>query len=227
MSPEAVRRIRVSWRPGRRVGAVLEGPAVAAGPGILLAPGAGAGQGHPFVAGLRRRLAAAGHLTMTFDYPYAAEGRRVPDRLEVLVECHRAAARRLRAESGRVVLAGKSMGGRVGSHLAASGEPCLGLVFYGYPLLPPGKGVARDTGHLDGLGAPMLFLSGSQDRLAPLDLLVPLVARLTGARLVVLEGAGHSFGVRAASDPRGEAVLDRLAAETVEWVAGRGVAVDA
>ena len=63
---------------------------------------------------------------MTFDYPYAAEGRRAPDRLEVLLECHRAAARRLGEEAAGVVLAGKSMGGRVATHLAASGEACLG-----------------------------------------------------------------------------------------------------
>ena len=217
-----VRPVAVEWRPGRRVTACLERPAAASGPGILLACGAGAGQDHPFLAGLRRRLAAAGHLTMTFDYPYAAEGRRAPDRLEVLLECHHAAARLLGEEAGGVVLAGKSMGGRVATHLAAAGEACLGVVCYGYPLLPPGKAVPRDTGHLDAVGAPVLFLSGSRDRLAPLDLLTPVVARLPRARLVVIEGADHSFGVRAGFEARGEARLDRLAAATTEWLAGLG-----
>ena len=218
----AVRPLAVEWRPGRLVTACLETPAAASGPGILLASGAGAGQGHPFLAGLRHRLAAAGYPTMTFDYPYAAEGRRAPDRLEVLLDCHRAATRLLGEEAGGVVLAGKSMGGRVATHLAATGEACLGVVCYGYPLLPPGRVVPRDTGHLDAVGVPVLFLSGSRDRLGPLELLRPVVARLARARLVVLEGVDHSFGVKAAPDTRGEAMLDRLAAGTTEWLAGLG-----
>lgn len=220
----ALREEIIEWRPGRRVAARLEGVAGARPPAILLAPGAGAGQGHAFLAGLRRRLAAAGHLVMTFDYPYAAEGRRLPDPLETLLECHRAAALRLRAEGGEVVLAGKSMGGRVATHLAAAGVGCRALVCYGYPLLPPGKAAARDTSHLDAVGAPLLLLTGSRDRLAPLDLLTPVVARLPRARLVVVEGADHSFGVRADPDARGEGMLDTLAEATVGWLAGLGAA---
>jgi len=210
----------VEWRPGHGIPALLEGSAGGELPAVLLAPGAGAGQGHPFVAGLRRRLAAAGHLVMTFDYPYAAAGRRVPDRLEVLLECHRAAAGLLRAAAPEVVLAGKSMGGRVASHLAARGEPCSGVLCFGYPLVPVGKAAARDTTHLEAIGVPMLFVSGSRDRLAPLDLLAPLVTRLPGAQLVVVEGAGHSFGVGAAPDARGEAMLDLLAGRALEWLRG-------
>lgn len=216
-----VREEAIEWRPGRRVSARLEG---AGRPAILLAPGAGAGQGHAFLSGLRRRLAAAGHLVMTFDYPYAAEGRRAPDRLETLLECHRAAALRLCEEAGEVVLAGKSMGGRVATHLAAAGEACRAVVCFGYPLLPPGKAAPRDTSHLDAVGVPLLFLTGSRDRLAPLDLLSPVVARLPRAALVVLKGADHSFGVRADPDARGEAMLDTLAAETVAWLASLGTA---
>jgi len=210
----------VDWRPGRRVAALLQMPVGESHTPILLAPGAGAGQAHHFPSGLRRRLAAAGHPTMSFDYPYAAEGRRVPDRLETLAGCHRAAARLLATEWGAVVLAGKSMGGRVATHLAAEGEPCAGVVCYGYPLLPPGRRVPRDTGHLDSIAVPLLFLAGSRDRLAPLDLLRPVVERLPRATLQVLDGGDHSFGVRGTPDERGREVLDRLADWTVEWLAG-------
>ena len=126
------------------------------------------------------------------------------------------------AIAGGIVLAGKSMGGRVAGHLAASGEPCLGLAFLGYPLLSPGKGTPRDTSHLEGLRLPVLFLGGSRDRLAPLGLLRPLAARLPRARLVVLEGADHSFGVKAVPGARGEEMLDRLAEEMAAWLAGLG-----
>lgn len=199
--------------------ALLEVPGGESGVGILLAPGAGAGQGHPFLAGLRRRLAAAGHPTMTFDYPYAAEGRRSPDRLETLLACHRAAAAVLTSRVGEAVLAGKSMGGRIATHLAAAGEPCRAVVCYGYPLLPPGRESPRDTAHLDAVSVPLLFLTGSRDRLAPLDLLRPVVERLPRAALAVIEGADHSFGVKTPPGEGGEATLDRLADWTVEWLA--------
>jgi hypothetical protein len=196
----------------------LEGRVPSTGTAILLAPGAGAGQDHPFPAGLRRRLAAAGYPTMTFEYPYASEGKRAPDRLEVLMECHRAAARLLGQEAETVVLAGKSMGGRVATHLAALGEACRGVVCYGYPLLPPGKASPRDTSHLEAVAVPMLFLAGSRDRLAPLDLLSPVVRRLPRARLVVVEDGDHSFGVTAHPGPRGESMLDVLAGATTDWL---------
>ncbi|MBN2113120.1 MAG: dienelactone hydrolase family protein [Acidimicrobiia bacterium] len=215
-----IRPAVVEWRPGHGVPALLEGPAESALPAILLASGAGAGQGHPFLTGLRHRLAAAGHLVMTFDYPYAAVGRRAPDRLEVLLECHRAAAGLLRAAAPEVALAGKSMGGRVASHLAAQGEPCSGVLCFGYPLVPVGKTAARDTTHLEAIRVPMLFVRGSRDRLAPLALLGPLVARLPRAELVVVDGADHSFGVRAVPDARGEAGLDLLAGRALEWLRG-------
>jgi hypothetical protein len=100
----------VEWRPGRQVAACLQMPAGEAASASCPAPGAGAGQAHHFLAGLRHRLAAAGHPAMTFDYPYVTEGRRAPDRLETLLACHRAAARRLAGAVGGLVLAGKSMG---------------------------------------------------------------------------------------------------------------------
>lgn len=210
----------VEWRPGRRVTACLQVPTGECRVGILLAPGAGAGQAHHFLTGLRHRLAAAGHPTMTFDYPYVAEGRRAPDGLESLLACHRAAARALAGELGAVVLAGKSMGGRVATHLAAGGEPCAAVVCYGYPLLPPGRRVPRDTTHLEAITVPLLFLSGSRDRLAPLGLLRQVVERLPRAALRVLDGGDHSFGVKAMPDRDGGRALDALADWTVRWLAG-------
>ena len=192
------------------------------GPGstaLLLASGAGAPQQHPFLTGLRTGLATAGLATMTFDYPYAEAGRRAPDRLPVLLECHRAAAVRLRGYADRIVLAGKSMGGRVASHLAAAGESTAGLVFYGYPLVAPGSGTVRSTDHLDEIGAPMLFLSGSRDRLAPLDLLRPVVARHPEATLEVLAEGDHSFRVPKRAGITPDEVEEFLVARTIAWLA--------
>jgi predicted alpha/beta-hydrolase family hydrolase len=210
------RTVKVKWGTGLSVTARLAAPARPSAPAVLLAHGAGAGQDHPFMVDLREGLAAAGHAVMTFNYPYAEAGRRSPDRPSVLTECHRAAAAALRRRYGQIVLAGKSMGGRIASHVAAGGEPCIGLVFYGYPLVAAGKREPRDTAHLDGLGVPMLFLSGSRDPLGPLDFLRPLVGRLPGATLVVVEDGDHSFRVRSGRSAAG--VMDLLVAGTVSAI---------
>ena len=92
------------------------------------------------------------------------------------------------------MLAGKSMGGRMGSHVAADGEAVAGLVFYGYPLVGVGKTEPRDVSHLADVGAPMLFVQGTRDRMAPLDLIKPVVESLD-ASIHVVEDGDHSFRV--------------------------------
>jgi uncharacterized protein len=207
------RRLDLSW-DDRTVPACLDGPR-GSGTGIVLAHGAGAGMDHPFMAGLRSRLASSGRAVLAFDYPYMAAGRRAPDRLPVLVEAHRAAASRLAGRVERLVLAGKSMGGRVGSHLDGFDE--CARVFYGYPLVPLGKKEPRDTSHLDAITGPMLFVQGERDRMAPLDLLEPVVSRL-GARLDVIPDADHGFNVPKRAGVTEDQVLDRLAEITVGWL---------
>jgi len=217
------RRLRIEWRPGLKVTAQLAVPERHVGPAILLAHGAGAGQDHPFMAGVRNRLAAAGHLTMTFDYPYIEGGRRAPDRSEVLLACHRAALARLARYDRRVVLAGKSMGGRMASHLAAFDASTVGLVYYGYPLVPPGKSEPRATDHLEAIAAPMLFVTGTRDRLAPLGLLEALVGRLRWASLHRVPEADHSFRVPKRLGVGEGDVLDGLVSATVRWMTEGGL----
>jgi predicted alpha/beta-hydrolase family hydrolase len=207
------RRLRIEWHSGRKITARFEVPASPRGPAILLAHGAGAGQNHPFMTGLRSRLAAAGHPTLTFDYPYMEAGRRAPDRMPRLLACHRAVLHRLRGYGWPIVLAGKSMGGRMASHLAVE-DPALGLVFYGYPLVSPSQGTVRSTDHLSDAGLPMLFLAGSRDRLAPLDRLRPVVERLPRASLEVIEDGDHSFRVPKRIGLSEGEILDRLALAT-------------
>jgi len=148
-------------------------------------------------------------------------GWRAPDRPDRLLECHRAALQRFRGHVDRVVLAGKSMGGRMASHLAAGGERCNGLVFFGYPLVPMGKSEPRSTEHLCDVEAPMLFLAGSKDRLAPLPLLESVVGGLPAAELAVIAEGDHSFRVPKRTGLGEHEILDRLAALTAEWIRGR------
>jgi predicted alpha/beta-hydrolase family hydrolase len=161
-----------------------------------------------------KRLAALGEV-VRFDYPYMRAGRRSPDRLPVLVEAHRAALSNARARHpGPVVLIGKSMGGRIGCHVALV-EEVEAVVCLGYPLRGQ-RGQLRDEVLL-ALRSPILFVEGTRDPLCPLELLDGVRARMAAPpALHVVEGGNHSLevGVRALA-ARGE---------TQEDVDGRAVA---
>ncbi len=215
----SLRRLRIEWKKGHKVTGRLAMPDEPRDTAILLAHGAGLGQDHAWMVRMRDSLAGAGYPTLTFDYPYMEAGRRSPGSPKVNLATHEAAADRLLAYCDRVVLGGKSMGGRLGSHLAADGWQAAGLVFFGYPLVAPGKMEARDTSHLDRIGAPLLFVAGTRDRLCPLELLEPVVARL-GAEAALVEGGDHGFSVR--GGPRIEEVLDGVVGMTVAWLDERG-----
>ncbi|HAX82597.1 MAG TPA: alpha/beta hydrolase [Actinobacteria bacterium] len=185
---------------------------------VLLAPGAGAGSDHPFMTGMRDRLVAAGFRVATFDYPYHAEGRRAPDRFERLVECHHAVYERVGALAGNApFLVGKSMGGRIGSHLAV---PAPGRVFLGYPLVAMGKQTPRDVSHLAGLG-PMLFVQGERDAMAPLALIQTVVAGLEAATLEVVPDADHGFRVPRRTGIDAAAMLDHIGSIVASWMRSR------
>jgi len=224
--PPVARTLRITWAAGEQVTGRLAMPRHPGQVGVLLAPGAGAGQDHPFMTALRDGLAGAGFPTLTFDYPYREAGRRAPDRLPKLLAAHRAAAQRLAARCDRLVLAGKSMGGRVASHLAADGPAVAGLVCYGYPLVPLGKTEPRDTSHLGRVTAPVLFLAGSRDRLGPPAMIRSLAAGLADATVATVEGADHSFRLLKRFDPTGEGMVGELVEVTVWWLRGRVVPQD-
>ncbi|MES1172423.1 MAG: alpha/beta family hydrolase [Bacteroidota bacterium] len=165
-------------------------------PVLLLAPGAGAGSSSAWMQSWRRRLAAVGDVE-TFDYPYRLRGRKAPDKLPVLIDAHREALRTARSQHPRaagVVLAGKSMGGRVGCHLALE-EPVDALICLGYPLRGA-SGALRDEVLL-ALRTPVLFVQGTRDPLCPLDALADVRKRMSAPhQLFVVEGGNHSLEVR-------------------------------
>ena len=213
------RRLVIKWGAGEKVTARLVVPKDAGGTGLLLAHGAGAGQDHPFMVTLRNELAARGLTVMTFNYAYTEAGRKAPDRAAKLLTDHEAAAERLATYCNSVVLAGKSMGGRVASHLAGDvGWGAAAMVYYGYPLVPLGKGVPRDTSHLDRIEAPQLFFAGSRDRLSPPDSITPLVTSLPKATAEIVPGGDHSFKVPKATGQTHVEIIAGLAAVTASWL---------
>jgi len=162
-------------------------------PAFLLAPGAGAPSSHPRVQDFARLLAAFGPVE-AFDYPYMREGRKRPDPLPRLLEAHRAALAALRrTHDGPVVLVGKSMGGRIGCHLALD-EPVAAVICIGYPLCGAGdRSKLRDKVLLE-LNTPILFVQGTRDPLCPLDLLGDVRSRMKAPSMLRLaEGGDHSL----------------------------------
>ncbi|HXE26522.1 MAG TPA: alpha/beta family hydrolase [Roseiarcus sp.] len=162
-------------------------------PAFLLAPGAGAPSSHPRMRTFARLLESIGPVE-PFDYPYALEGRRRPDPLPKLIEAHRAALAALRLRhGGPIVLAGKSMGGRVGCHVALV-EKVEALICFGYPLCGGGdRSKLRDQVLLE-LTTPILFLQGTRDPLCPLELLDDVRKRMRAlSTLHVVDGGDHSL----------------------------------
>jgi predicted alpha/beta-hydrolase family hydrolase len=165
------------------------------GPAFLLAPGAGAPSSHPRMRAFAQMLGTIGSVK-PFDYAYALEGRRRPDPLPKLIAAHRGALATLRAKhDGPIVLAGKSMGGRVGCHVALI-DPVEAVICFGYPLCGAGdRSRLRDQVLLE-LKAPTLFAQGTRDPLCPLDLLEGVRKQMHApSTLTVVEGGDHSLMV--------------------------------
>src|SRR5579863_331649 len=145
---------------------------------LALAHGAGAGMSHPFLESLSAQLANMGVATLRYQFPYMEAGRRVPDRPAVLTATVAVAVQTASAlVPGLPILAGgKSMGGRMTSQAAAEGqlEGVSGLVFFGFSLHPPNRPGTKRADHLAKVPMPMLFLQGTRDTLADLELLRPI-----------------------------------------------------
>jgi len=192
----------------------------------VFAHGAGAGMRHRFMEALAHRLAARGVATLRYQFPYAEQGGRRPDPEPLLLATVRAAVAAGREAAGGLPLlaGGKSMGGRMTSRAAAAAplEGVRGLAFLGFPLHPAGRPGTARAEHLAAVRVPMLFLQGTRDTLANLELLSPIVGQLGGrATLRVIEHADHGFHVLKRSGRGDEQVLDELAAAVAEWGEGR------
>jgi uncharacterized protein len=177
---------------------------------------------HPFLEALVGELSAAGIATFRYQFPYMEQRRRVPDRPPVLTAAVTAAVHAAqKAAPGLSLLAGgKSMGGRMTS-TAASQHPLdqvRGLVFFGFPLHPPGQPSIKRADHLEKVSVPMLFLQGTRDTFAGLDLLRPVCAKLGSlATLHVIESADHSFHVLKSSGKTDAEILHELAQTMATW----------
>ena len=166
-------------------------------PVLVLAHGAGAGSSHPWMRHVAAELEARGVRVVTFDFPYMAEGRKMPDRGPVLEAAFAEQWAKVAATTtGPIYAGGKSMGGRIASQVGAKGgfSPLPGgLVFFGYPLHPPGKPEMRRDRHLPDISIPMLFLHGTKDPFGSREEMRELIDELPTSTLTFVEGGDHSL----------------------------------
>jgi len=191
--------------------------------GIILAHGAGNDMEHPLIVFLADSLAREGFPTLRFNFPYREEGRNRPDGPEILREAWDGAYRFLSSHPwrpARIVAAGKSLGGRIASHMVAEDRLSVdGLVFLGYPLHAPGKRESPRDGHLYGIAAPMLFFAGTRDSLCDLEVLRSVLMKLKAPwELEVIEGGDHSFNVPKALLASPEDIRLRILQRVLGWL---------
>jgi len=204
--PDETEQLTIKVTDKEAVSALLYPAAkkIRAGLTALLGHGAGANQLSGFMRMFARGLAERGLDVMTFNFIYMEQGRSVPDQKPKLEACFRAVieaiARHRKLKTNRLVVGGKSMGGRIASQVMAGedrealAEDVIGLVFLGYPLHPPGQSAKLRVEHLEHIKKPMLFVQGTRDALGSPDEILPFIKNLRpAAKIHEIEGGDHSF----------------------------------
>ena len=188
---------------------------------FVLAHGAGAGQKHPFMVATAKGLSARGIDVVTFDFPYMHAKRGAPDKAPVLEQCFSTvidASRHIEGLSRhRLVIGGKSMGGRMATHLGAQELPDLkGIIVLGYPLHPPGQPEKLRVAHLPSISVPVLIVQGEKDAFGSPSELEPHLKDMKAAvTLHPVGGADHSLTVRS---KRGAEVFDGILTTISDWL---------
>ncbi len=196
--------------------AVLHLPEKACEQGVILAHGAGSNMDSPFMRFFHERIAEAGYSCMRFNFPYMQAGKKAPDPQPVLIAAYREAVKSMPA--AKLVIGGKSMGGRIASYVAGE-ERVNGLMFIGYPLHPPGKPDQLRDEHLYSIRKPMIFLSGTRDPFARPDLFSNTLKRIGNfAVLHSVEGGGHSLEVPRKSGVSEPEVLEGALGAILRWL---------
>jgi uncharacterized protein len=183
---------------------------------IVLAHGAGAGMNHPFMTTLARSLAEIRIATLRFNFPFSENKKGRPDPPAVAHKTIEVAISKAMKLFPKLPLfvGGKSFGGRMGSQYLSThpDTAVMGIIFYGFPLHPPGKPSTERGEHLKDVKVPMLFLQGSKDELATWNLIESTCSSLPLAKLTRIEGANHAFKAGK------QDILKLLVIETNNWI---------
>ncbi len=207
--PTGPTAVSADWTQGHR------------GATVIVAHGAGTGKDHPFLAGFADALAAEGFATLRFNFPYVEQGRRMPGPAAHAIATWNAVVAFARDQDpvAGVWAVGKSYGGRMASMAVAEGLAVDGLAYLGYPLHAPGTPEKLRAEHLPAITVPQLFVEGTNDPfIQPLSQFEEVVATCRDARVVWVEGGGHTFEVKGRKRPASE-VGSSLATFVSEFIA--------
>ena len=191
-------------------------------PLIIFAHGSGNDMHSPFLTTISEQLEYKGLNVVRFNFPYKVSGGKLPDRSEILENSWRAVinwvADHLKFSS--LYIGGKSMGGRIATIIAGDFPIIKGLIFLGYPLHPPGRYDNIRDEYLHLLTVPMLFIQGTRDGFARMDLLQQTLSNLRDrATLHWIEGGDHSFKVLVRSGQNYPNILKKVSGIIADWIA--------
>jgi hypothetical protein len=209
--------VKITVRAGVSVTAIRVAAKGAAGWTCVYAPGAGSNVNDPFGKHLCDALAARGVTAVRFQFPYQEAGRSGPDKPEVLGATWRAVIDAVRGD-GKLVIGGRSMGGRIASMVHADGVACDALALFAYPLHPPGRPDKMRDEHLPSIKARTLFVSGTNDAFASPDELRAAASKVKRASLHLLKAADHGFNVKKSSDRTKADVFEEAAGAMIKWL---------
>jgi uncharacterized protein len=212
-------RLTISLADGRSVSGVWTAAGGEPLACLVYAPGAGANLSDGFGRYAARMLPPRGIGVLRFQFPYAEAGRKSPDRPPVLEATWRAAVEAARSRPGKLILGGRSMGGRIASQVVAQGENVDGLALFAYPLHPPGQPERRRDAHLPSLAVPTLFVSGTNDAFGTPEELQAAAALVPSATLHLLADADHSFRVPKRTGRNLPEVWNEAIETFVDWAA--------
>lgn len=188
---------------------------------LVLSHGAGAGMTHHFMEDLSQKLAERNMATLRFNFPYMENKKGAPDRPPKAHATIRAAIEKALKLNDKITLlaGGKSFGGRMTSQLAAEGgiPEVQGIIYFGFPLHAPGKDSIDRAAHLKDVKIKQLFLQGTRDKLANLDMMRAVCKKLRYAKLKIIDGGDHSFKMLKRSGRTDEDALNDLANHTVAF----------
>jgi len=216
--------LRISTAQGKTVTAVWTeaGAAPTSDWLFVYAPGAGGGLNDGFGAFVAESLATAGVPTLRFQFPYVEEGRRTPDPPALLEATWRSVVDAARSRADRLVIGGRSMGGRIASQTVVLGTKVDALALFAYPLHPPGQPERVRDAHLPRIAVPTLFCSGTRDAFGTPDELSTAAAKVPNAQLHLLEGADHGFAVPRSSGRTRQDVWAECVAALWRWLSALG-----
>lgn len=188
---------------------------------LIIAHGAGAGMHHPFMVSLASEISKNNLHAVRFNFPYKEAGKKSTGSPKKNIEAWKLIAEYIHAEYPNlpVFLSGKSYGGRMASHVVVENDlPFVkGIVYFGFPLHAPGRDSKDRAQHVSSINQPQLFLQGTKDKLANIDLMREVVKESQNGEMIVLEDADHSFNVPKRTGLTKDDMIGKLAELTIEF----------